>query len=109
MFVADPNPTFTHEVTARVPVNGGYEEQKFKVTYRVLTDEQLGAFDLNDNGSAAAFLRQAVTGLDDIAGADKKALPYSDNLRDQIIGLPYARVPMVRGYFEAVYPARLGN
>ena len=61
------------------------------------------------NTSAVAFLKRVVVGLDDIEGPDGARMPYSDALRDQVIALPFVRAPMVRGYFDAVYPARLGN
>lgn len=109
MFVDDPNPTFTHTVTAKVPVDGGFEDQPFKVTYRVLDDQTVGAFDMNEKGSAVAFLKAAVVTLDDIVDRDGKPVPYSDALRDRMIGKPYLRQPMARGYFAAVYEARMGN
>ncbi len=109
MFVLDPNPTFTHTITARVPVDGGFEDQPFKVTYRVMDDDQLTAIDMREARSAIGFLRDVIVGLDEIEGPDKQPLPYSDRLRDQLIGLPFVRQPMVRGYFDAVYQARLGN
>lgn len=109
MFVVDPQPQFTHTVTARVPVDGGFEDQSFKVRYRVMDDDALAAIDMKEAKSAIAFLREVVVGLDDIEGKEKQSLPYSDALRDQLIALPYVRTPMVRGYFDAVYQARLGN
>lgn len=109
MFILDAEPTFTHEITARVPVDGGFDDQKFKVTYRVLPDATIAEFKMTEDGSAMSFLKAAVVKFDDVADKNDQPIPYSDRARDQLIGLPFVRNPMIAGYFAAVYPARLGN
>ncbi len=110
MFTVTSQPTFTHTVKVLVPVDGGHQEQTLKVTYRVLaSDTDEDEFDLNSTSGSTAFLKKAVVGLDDMVGADEKPLPYSDGVRDQLIKLPYVRVAMARGYYEAITKAALGN
>lgn len=109
MFVLDPNPTFTHTITAHVPVDGGFEDQPFKVTYRVMEHEAVAQYKLGDVSGAIDFLRKVVTDFDEIAGVDGQPVSYSDKVRDQLLALPYVREPVLRGYFDAVYQARVGN
>jgi len=109
MFIVDDNPRFTHSVTAMAPIDGGFEPQEFKVTYRVMDAAEFEKLDLNTREGSDAFLRKVVVGLDDIAGADRKALPYSDQLRDKVIRLPWARKAIVQGYFKAIAKSVEGN
>jgi hypothetical protein len=47
-----------------------------------------------------------VGGLADEKGAE---LPWNDRVRGQLFGLPYARLALVRGYFDGVAGARRKN
>lgn len=109
MFVVTSDPQFTHTVTAMVPIDGGYEKQPFKVTYRAIGDEETDAFDLNTTKGSTDFLRRIVVRLDDLLDANKEAIPYSDAVRDQVLALPWARKAITRGYIEAVNKAAEGN
>lgn len=109
MFKIIENPTFTHTVRVMVPIDGGHREETLKATYKVLTTDEVNGYDLSDSASSRDFLRTALVKLDDIADADGKPIPYSDEVRDQVLALPYARIALGRGYFEAVSKARTGN
>lgn len=109
MFKLDPEQTFRHKVVAKVPVDGGYRSDEFRATFRVVPVDKMAQFDLHDGPSSTEFLKHAVVHLDDVAGVDDAPIEYSDELRDQVIALPYARVALVRAYHEAVSGALLGN
>jgi hypothetical protein len=109
MFVIETEPKFTHTVKVSVPVDGGYEDQTLTARYRVLRTEEFNSLDLSTGAGHADFLRKAIISLDDIAGADKKPIPYSDALRDQLLSLNYVRQALSKAYFEAVSGARAGN
>lgn len=109
MFVYDPEPKFTHPVTAHVPADGGHEAQTFNATFRVMGDTQLGTFDMNDRASTVAFLREVLVGFGDVEDAAKQPVVFSDRTRDWLIDLPYTRAALVKGYFGGVYKAALGN
>ncbi|WP_337846252.1 hypothetical protein [Sphingomonas sp.] len=109
MFKLETDPTFTHTVTAMVPIDGGYEKQSFKVTYGVIDYEEFEKLDLNTRADSDTFLKRIVRRLDDIAGADGEPLPYSDQVRDGVLKRSWARSAIVRGYFEAIGKAATGN
>ncbi|MDT7533730.1 hypothetical protein OVY48_09870 [Sphingobium sp. SA2] len=109
MFVVDPNPTFTHPVKVKVPVDGGYEEQSFKVTFNVIPTDEVADFDLGNGEGSTAFLRRAVKHMDDLIGKDEKPVPYSDKLRDLLLGQLYVRKALARAYFDAMSGAQSGN
>lgn len=109
MFKLATNPTFTHKVEVLVPVDGGHAKQNFKATFRVMSTDDAAKFDFSDPESNAAFLREVLVSTDDITGEGGDPLPYSDELRDQLIAIPYARTGLAKTYFDGVAKARLGN
>lgn len=109
MFVVTDKPTFWRTVKVFVPVDGAHREDTFRAKFNVLEIDQIEAFDLSSTEGNTAFLCAAVEELDDIVGGDKQKLPYTDELRDAVFQLPYARVALVREYFEATGKARKGN
>lgn len=109
MFIVDTDPTFTHTVTARVPIDGGFEEQAFTATYGLMPSEEFEKLDLNNRADSLTFFNRIVRSLGDIAGKDGKPIPFSDKLRAQAYALPWARVAILRGYFEAIGRSAAGN
>jgi len=110
MFKVTNDPRFTHEVKVMVPVDGGHVEQSFKATFRVLQLDQLSDGEgLTAEEEQTQTLRKVICDLTDIEGDDGKALPYSEQLRDQMIGIPYVRIALMKTYLAAVTKARAGN
>jgi len=109
MFKLTSEPTFKHKVRARVPVNGGHQDETFEVSYRVLTIEQIREYDLSDPDGTTGFLKAVIRELHDIADAHGQPVEYSDDVRDAVLNLPYARSAIVNGYFEGIAGARKGN
>ena len=109
MFKIAKTPTFRHEVTIKVPVDGGFENQTIGVVYRVLDDEAMKAHEWNTLDGQKAWLRAVIARLDDMVDEDGKALAYNDGVRDQVIALSYARGPLMKGYTDAMIPALVGN
>ena len=99
------NPEFTHEVTVRVPVDGGFADQKFKARYRMVPWNDLGAIE-NDPESQA---RMVLIGWEGIVDDEEQPIPYSDAMRDQLLGMLFMRVAILRVYVDAVAGAKRGN
>jgi hypothetical protein len=100
---------FSREVTALAPVDGGHVEEKFKAWFRVLDGKEIASYDHGTVRGVMEFLQRAIVKLDGVDGPDDKPAPYSDELRDQVIQLPYARLALVRAYFNGVGSAAEGN
>ena len=109
MFIKASNPTFTHVVKVKVPIDGGHADQDFKATFKVLPIDKSSEFDLREGASSTEFLRTVVIGMDGIVDDANQPVPYSDALRDEIVAIPYARAALVRTYFEAIGGAAAGN
>lgn len=105
MFKLAKKPTFSHQVKVRVPVDGGFVDQEFTATFRVLPWDEVKALDHDP----AAQVRLFWVGADGICDDDEKPLPWSDALRDQMIGMLFVRIAVLSAYVDAVTGARRGN
>lgn len=100
-------PKFRAQVTARVPLEaGGTEEQSFSVLYRLASDSKAA---LATPEEQDAFLADIVERIDDLADEAGAPIEWSPAVRDQVFALPWAQMAILKGYFEAVTAARLGN
>lgn len=109
MFVVNENPRFTRDVDVMVPIDGGHEKQTVKVTYQAISTEAFDAYDFTTAQGSTDFLRKVVVSLDDLVDLEKKPIPYSDNVRDQVLRMSWARNPIVKGYLQAVNKSAEGN
>lgn len=99
------NPEFEHEVTTRVPVDGGFKDEKFKARFRVVDWDELTEVEHDP----AEQLRRIWIGWSGIVDDDKQPIPFSEAMRDQLIGLMFIRMPTLRTYIEAITGAKRGN
>lgn len=102
MFKLQKSPTFTTTATLDVPTDLGIEKQTITVRFRLMSDEAT-------NLTPPEFLREAILHLSDIADDDGAQLAFSDDVLDKIISLPFARVGLIRAYWQAMAGAKLGN
>lgn len=107
MFKIVSEPTFTIPVTVCVPVDGGHKDQTLKVKFAVVDVDELGEAAGLDGQQK--LLRRVVRGLEDVVDDADKPLPYSDELRDQLIAVPYVRAAMLQSYLAAIGKTRVGN
>lgn len=96
------NPTFLTRAMITVPTDAGPVEQSLNVRFKVLPDEAEAL-------ESTEFLRQAILHLDDIVDDGNDAIPYSTELLEQVIARPFARVGLVRAYYQALAGAKAGN
>jgi hypothetical protein len=109
MFVVSREPQFTHPVKVQVPIDGGHREEVFKATFRVMDAKKVAEFDLDTEAGTEAFLKAAIVELDDLADEKQQPLTYSDELRDQLIDVPFVRRALISTYVAAVSKAARGN
>lgn len=107
MFKIAKEPTFQHTVKVRVPVDGGFEDQSLKVTFRVLPNGQFS----NAGGVEGQIedMRKAIVSMDDLVDGENNPVPFSDELKEQLIAVSYVRLALVQAYIDAVAGARTGN
>lgn len=101
-----PRPTFRHKVTARVPIDGGFRDETFHVRFQLASNPEA---DLSADSLKDAFLRDVVVEIDELVDPHGDPLPWSDEVREAVFALPWARMAILRGYFEAVVGGRAGN
>ena len=109
MFKIAANPEFSHTVPILVPTDGGHREESLRARFRVIGSEALDSFQLTSTGEVLTFLREVLVSLDDLADAAGNPVPYNDEVRDQVLQLPYVRLALVRSYMSAITKAKAGN
>ncbi len=109
MFNVAAEQTFKRTVPVQTPVDGGHRDDSVIAFYRVIPTDKVKQFDLNTEEGLRDFLKAAVVKLDDLVGADKQPVPFSDDLFEQLLGLPYLRLALMRTYFDAVAKVKAGN
>jgi len=107
MFKITTEPKFTHPVTVCVPVDGGFKEQTFPVTFRVLPMDQLQ----QEEGSAGQIetLRKVVVHMGELVDENDQPISYSDDIRDQLIQFSFVRLAILKKYIEAMSKMKAGN
>ncbi|OWV43184.1 hypothetical protein [Mameliella alba] len=83
--------------------------QDFRAVFVILPDEEMGAASAGGIEGEKAVMRKIIRRLDDIEGADKKPIPHSPELLEQVIGFADLRIALLRAYNEGRIEARQGN
>lgn len=109
MFNVAQKRAFSRTVKVQVPIDGGFREDTLKATYRVLDRGEHAAHNLTTPEGAYAFLIAVIERLDDLVDADKQPVPYSDEVRDHVLSLPYTPGPLIQQYLDGVRGAGAGN
>lgn len=106
MFKIVEDRTVRWPVTIPVPQDGG-SVQKCRMTahFRMLDDKRFADFTGGDRSGEgdAGILREVLVGWDegDVRDEADQAQPFSEEWRDRLIGVSYARMALIKGYLEA--------
>lgn len=107
MFKIVTEPTFTATVPVCVPVDGGHRNEDFKAKFKVVDVEELG--EASGLEGQQKLLRRVVVGVEDVRDDAGEELPFNEQLRDQLIAVPYVRAAMLQTYLAAIGKTRVGN
>jgi hypothetical protein len=108
-FKLTSNPTFKRQIIAKVPIDGGYRDDRFSATFRVLPLAEVEDFDLSTPEGTTSFLHAIIVELHDIVDEAGNPLSYSDEVRDAVLQIPYARRALNDEYLSSIAKAREGN
>lgn len=95
------NRTFTTTATLTIPSDEGPVTQTLGVRFKVLPGAE--AMQVED------FLRTAILHLSDIIDDDGEPVAFSETLLEQIIAEPWARVGLLKAYWNEMAGARAKN
>lgn len=109
MFQIVQNRTFTHDVTATMPVDGGYRDETMKVTFNYLPTDEAADYDLKTPIGTTDFLKAIIVRMDDLIDENKQPVFYTTAIRDQLLKANNVRQAIIAAYFEAVTKAPEGN
>jgi hypothetical protein len=93
-------------VVIEMPVDGGKTaKHQIDCRFRIAGKEAIAAV-LDDPAAIAAngdgdLLRRALVGFTGVQDEQGNVLPFSDETRDALLAVPYARVAIFRAYVDA--------
>ncbi len=102
MFRVDPDPTFSRTVEIKVPSKDGFTDQSCTATFRILPVTESAGYDLSDGGASTEFLQRVVIDLGDLVDDKDQPMPYTVELRDQLLAFSFFRTALARTYFSAI-------
>lgn len=108
MFNVITIPTFTRDVPVSVPSGDGFKEDSLKATFCVRPDDE-ASFDANSPEDIKRFLRDIIVKLDDLVDDAGNPVSYNDEIREQLLSLPYVRIALLRTYTRAQIKVLAGN
>ena len=96
-FRFNPKPETTATVRVNVPVEEGVAEQTFKARFLVLPQSEREA--MADDPKAA--LRRIWLGWEGIEDCDGRSIPFSDEMRDELLEYDYVYWALAQAYQRA--------
>lgn len=109
MFNVVTTPKFSRTVTVKVPDGDGHSEQTFKAYFKVVKDDELQGLSWFETDHVKDVLRKVLMSADDLVGDDNKPVPFSDDVREGLLSLPYVRVALLKTYTLAQIQDAAGN
>ena len=101
--------TFKREITVKVPVDGGFEKQTMKVTYNALPISETEELVFSEQADLKAYVNKMTNRIDDVAGEDDEPLEWNDELRAQLLDIPFVFSAILDGYQATLAEARAKN
>ncbi len=101
--------TFTHDVPVLVPADDGHVEDTLRTTFNYLDTEEARAFDLTTPAGIDGFVDAIVGSFHDCTDDNGNALPYTPELRAELLKRQYVCQALMAHYGNAVTKVKLGN
>lgn len=108
MFRVNQLPRVTVPVPLFVEVDGERQDHSFTATFDIIDPEALG-IDITEGSGDRELLERVIVDLGDIAGDDGKPLPFTPELKRQVLGRLDARAALLKAFFGEVPKLIRGN
>jgi len=111
------NPVVVWPVTVSVPRDGGsFEKSQFRAKFEILNSDQVNAMAVDHRSSGdqdtdlgQLILTKSIKDLFDLVDEDGNQIPYTDELRDQVLAIPYIKGGLWEAYTSALNGRRQKN
>lgn len=108
MFRVNQLPRVTVPVPLFVEVDGERQDHSFTATFDIIDPEALG-IDITEVSGDRELLERVIVDLGDIAGDDGKSLPFTSDLKRQVLARIDARAALLKAFFGEVPKLIRGN
>lgn len=105
MFKIEQNLTYTWPVEVFAPRDGGkYQKGTFTAEFKALAQDQIDSIlaDLRDGRPDTDFALECLIGWKGVQDADGSELAFSDEAKEKLLNIPYARTAVVQAFFESI-------
>jgi hypothetical protein len=109
MLVIDRKPTFTAQVTARVPAGDAFDEETFSASFLALDAEEIAEYDFGDGEQVRAFLGKVTLDMGELVDAAGAPVTATPELIATLIKRAWLSSALLKAYFEAFERGLRGN
>lgn len=104
MFKIAQKPQYTWPVKVDIPGDGGkYTTATFRAKFNALPQSRIDDyFAGRDAGSETDLLSEAVAEVMDLGDETGQPITWSDQVKVQLLDIPYVRAALVRAFFESI-------
>lgn len=109
LFILKDTYEFSASVTVKVPEGDGkHVEQVFKGRFKVLSVDDIQALtkDLSGDQADAEVLRSAWIGWSELVDEKNAPVPFSEDMRDRLLSVPFVRAGAAAAYVRAIGGAK---
>ena len=111
MFTLRENHTFKRKVTVQVPNDkGSFNQELFTAEFRAIdSDEAEHLRNEAEDGTERKLLAEVFIGFEGVKDEAGEVVEYSDQVRDQLIRIPYVSLPLINAFFEGILGRKVKN
>lgn len=103
------NPEFTATVKVLVPAEGGHSDASFTARFKALTVSQAEAFNMMSVDGTNDWLRTILIGWEGVVDDDGEPVTFNNQVRDELLDVPFIRMAVIQSYNAAMMGAKRGN
>jgi len=109
MFKLKTEHTYSWPVTVQIPADGGkFTKSTFDATFKVIPQDRIDTI-LRGGNVDSELLREVTIGWKGVQDEDGNELPFSEDARDKLLSIPYARAALVEAYLDSLAGSRRKN
>ena len=102
MFELMTDPTFTARVTMTVPAQNQPRRVRFRAEFRYIDQQRIDALLTGDSDVDSSLMDEVLTGWSGLVDAAGAAVEYTEENRQQALGMPFFRAALLRAFFEGI-------
>ena len=112
MFTIRENHTFKRKVTVNVPNDkGGFSAESFMAEFKAVDQDEARRLyeSMNEESRDQNVLAEVFIGFENVKDPDGNSIEYSDQVRDQLMKIPYVSIPLISAFWQGLAGQKVKN